>query len=302
MGKRRTAPALRFGVALGALLGVLCLEPQATPAATPEAGDPARGAYLFAAGDCASCHTDLKAKGPPLAGGAPMATDFGTFFAPNISADKTNGIGAWSLSDFRRAMREGKGKGGEYLYPVFPYPAFTGMTDADIADLYAYLKTQAPIARPNRPQQAKAPYNLRPLLAGWRVLFFHPGPLKPVAGQSAEWNRGRYLAEAVVHCQECHTPRGGLGQLDAANGYAGNPKGPDGQKAPNISSSPDGLGKWSLSDLEDLLKSGQTPDGDFVGSNMALVVDGTGKLTPADRHAIAVYIKSLPAKASTKKG
>ncbi len=297
---RPMAPALRIGVALGAVVCVFALEAGPAPAAAP-GGDVARGAYLFAAADCASCHTDTKAKGPPLGGGAAMATDFGTFYAPNISPEPKFGIGAWSLSDFHRAMREGKGKGGENLYPVFPFPAFSGMTDQDIADIFAYLKTQPAVARPSKPQEAHAPYNIRPLLGGWRALFFRQGPLKPVAGQTPEWNRGRYLAEAVAHCQECHTPRGPLGQLDNANAYAGNPKGPDGIKAPNITSSPDGVGKWSLADVEELLKSGSTPDGDSIGSAMVQVVDGTGKLTPQDRHAVALYIKSLPAKASTKK-
>jgi mono/diheme cytochrome c family protein len=299
---RATAPAKRFGVALGAVLALCLINPGASPAAAPPAGSAARGAYLFAAADCAGCHTNAKAKGPALAGGAPIVTDFGVFYAPNITPDPAHGIGAWSLNDFHRAMRQGQGKGGEYLYPVFPYTAFTGMTDGDIADLYAFLRTQPAMASPNRPQQAKPPFNIRLLLLGWRLLFFHEGPLAPVAGQSADWNRGRYLAEAVGHCQECHTPRGALGQLDTAQAYAGNPKGPDGQKAPNLTSGPAGLGKWSVSDVEELLNSGMTPSGDYIGSGMALVVDGTGKLTPADRHAIAVYIKSLPAKASTKKG
>jgi mono/diheme cytochrome c family protein len=293
-----------LAVSLGVLAGVLALVGigvGAVSAAPAPAGNAQRGGYLFAAADCTSCHTDTKAKGQPLAGGPPMVTAFGTFFAPNISPDPKFGIGAWSADDFHRAMREGKGKGGELLYPVFPYPAFAKMTDQDIADLYAFIKTQKPVAQASKPQQAKAPYGIRPLLSGWRVLYFHPGALAPVAGQSAEWNRGRYLSEAVAHCQECHTPRNGLGALEEKSAYAGNPDGPDGQKAPNITSDDKGLGKVSMADLEELLKTGATPDGDYVGSGMAQVVEGTGKLSPADRHAIAAYIKSLPAKPSTPK-
>jgi mono/diheme cytochrome c family protein len=256
---------------------------------------------VFAAADCASCHTDTKAKGAPLAGGPPMVTDFGVFFAPNITPDKTHGIGAWSEADFHRAMREGKGRDGELLYPVFPFPSFSKMSHQDIADLWAFLKTQAPSARPSRLHQAKAPFGFRPLLFGWRALFFRPGPLQPVAGQTAEWNRGRYLAEAVVHCQECHSPRNALGAIEAKNAYAGNPDGPDGQKAPNITSDPKAIGKLTVSDLEDMLKTGMTPDGDYLGGGMAQVVDGTGKLTEADRHAIIVYIRTIPPRPSTPK-
>ncbi len=262
----------------------------------------ARGAYIFAAADCASCHTDKKNGGAPLAGGRALATPFGTFFSPNITPDKEQGIGSWSEAQFARALRQGIDDGGAYLFPVFPYPSFTGMSDQDIADLYAFLMAQKPSPAPDKPHNVKFPFGIRHLQIFWRMLFFTPGPLAPVAGQSDEWNRGRYLAEAVVHCEECHTPRNFLGALERDHGFAGNPQGPDGQKTPDIT--PDmetGIGKWSLGDIEGVLENGITPDGDSVGSGMADVVEGTGKLSDADRHAIAVYIKSLPPRRATGK-
>ena len=284
---------------LGALACALILT-QAPRAAAPEPrGDAKRGAYVFAAADCESCHTDKKAKGAFLAGGPAMVTDFGTFFAPNITPDAKNGLGGWSYQDFHRAVREGKGKGGELLYPVFPYPSFTGMTDQDIADIWAYLKTVPAVARPSRPQQANGIYGFRPLLTGWRLLFLHEGPLKPVAGQSAEVARGRYLVEAVAHCQECHSPRNALGAIDQDRAYAGNPAGPDNQNAPNIT--PTGIGKLTKADLREMLSTGMEPDGDYLGGGMAQVVDGTSKLTQADRDAIIAYIRTLPARPSTPK-
>jgi mono/diheme cytochrome c family protein len=261
-----------------------------------------RGEGLFKAADCTACHTDVKGEGQPLAGGRPLATPFGTFFSPNITSDQHDGIGAWSEAEFRRALREGKGLHGEYLFPVFPYPSFTGMTDEDIAALYAYVEAQPAVARANKPHAVSFPFGWRFLQIGWRLLFFSEGPLKPVPGQSAEWNRGRYLAEAVVHCGECHTPRNFLGGLKKSQAYAGNPQGPDGQKAPNITADPEtGIGKWQPDDITTLLKTGQTPDFDFVGSGMADVVKGTAALSDEDRHAIAVYIKSLPPIRTEKK-
>jgi mono/diheme cytochrome c family protein len=295
--RRLTIPPLRLSaVVLGALACALVLKPAL--AADPP-GDAKRGAYVFAAADCENCHTDKKAKGAFLAGGPPMVTDFGVFYAPNITPDKKNGLGAWSYGDFHRAMREGKGKNGELLYPVFPYPAFTGMTDQDIADIWAYLKTVPAQAIPSKPQKAKAPYGIRPLLTGWRVLYFHEGPLKPVPGLSAEVQRGRYLSEAVVHCQECHSPRNALGAIEQDKAYAGNPKGPDNQDAPNIT--PTAIGKLTNADLQEMLKTGMTPDGDFLASGMGEVIEGTSKLTQADRDAIIAYIRTLPAKPSTPK-
>jgi mono/diheme cytochrome c family protein len=254
-----------------------------------------RGEVLFNTADCTACHTDVKGGGQSLAGGRPLDTPFGRFYGPNITADKQYGIGAWSEAEFRRALREGRGRNGEYLFPVFPYPAFTGMSDQDIADLYAYLQSRSAVAQPDRPHEVGFPFSWRFLQVFWRTLFFTEGPLQPIAGQGAEWNRGRYLAEAVAHCGQCHTPRNFLGGLKQGQAFAGNPQGPDGQKAPNITPDADtGIGKWSVDDIAMILKTGQTPDFDFVGSGMAEVVKGTSELTDDDRRAIAIYVKSLP--------
>ncbi|HZS85036.1 MAG TPA: cytochrome c [Stellaceae bacterium] len=262
-----------------------------------------RGQYIFEVADCAGCHTDVKNKGKPLAGGRALPTPFGTFFTPNITPDKEHGIGGWSLADFKRALRQGISPSGFYYYPAFPYPSFTGMSDGDIADLYAYLMAQPPVAAPSKPHDLKFPFSFRFTLLGWRLLYFSEGPLRPVAGKDAAWNRGDYLVNAVAHCGECHTPRNFLGGLQQSRAFSGNPQGPDGQKAPNITPDPQtGIGKWSDDDIATLLKDGLTPAGDVVGSGMAEVVKGTGKLSEGDLHALIVYLKSLPPIATPKKG
>ena len=280
-------------------LAAFAVIPFAWATASAHAADDAaiaRGAYIFAAADCGTCHTDVKDHGAPLAGGRALVTAFGTFYTPNITPDPVNGIGHWSLSDFRRALREGVGRDGKFLYPVFPFTSYTGMTDSDIADLYAFLMVQKPDPAANKPNEIKFPFEFRPLLFVWRLLYFTPGPLQPVAGQSAVWNRGRYLSEAVVHCQECHTPRNTLGALEtAAHAYAGNPNGPDGLRSPNITPDNDtGIGQWSQAQIVTLLKTGETPDRDDVTRQMGDVVKGTAILADSDRQAIVVYLKSLP--------
>ena len=283
---RKNAQAIGLGLCV-------ILSVAARPAAAD--GDAVkRGAYLYAAADCTSCHTDSAHKGALLAGGPPLATPFGTFYAPNITPDPDHGIGRWSEADFRRALRAGIGRNGEYLYPVFPFTSFTHLTDRDIGDLYAYLRTVKPVAQPSHKSAIKPPFGWRFLLLFWRAIYFREGPLPPAPGHDAEWQRGRYLAEAVAHCEECHTPRNFMGALDEDMAYSGNPHGPDKQDAPNITSDPSGIGSWSVGDIAQLLEDGQTPDFDFVGSGMAQVVKGTGALTAADRRAIAVYVKSLP--------
>jgi len=277
------------GLLAAFLLGAMALPAEA---ADDEAGK--RGAYLFAAADCAGCHTDVKNEGQPLAGGRALATPFGTFYGPNITPDPQYGIGNWTEAQFRRALREGIAPGRTHLFPVFPFPSFTGLTDTDIADLYAYLKAQQPVAQPNKPHEVTPPFGFRFGLVFWRLLFFEEGPWQPDPEHDAAWNRGSYLANAVAHCGECHTPRNFMGAMKTSLAFSGNPKGPDGQKAPNITPDPKrGIGTWSLEDIETVLKTGQLPYFDTVGSGMAEVVKGTSQLTDADRHAIAVYVKSL---------
>jgi mono/diheme cytochrome c family protein len=253
-----------------------------------------RGAYLFAAADCAGCHTDVKNNGKSLAGGRALATPFGTFYGPNITPDPQNGIGDWTEAQFHRALREGINEHGNYMFPVFPFTSFTGLTDADISDLWAFLRTQAPVSQKNKRHEITPPFGFRFSLVFWRMLFFDEGPWKPDPAHDEVWNRGSYLANAVAHCGECHTPRNFMGAMKTSRAFSGNPQGPDGQRAPNITPDPEkGIGKWSFEDIETVLKTGQLPYFDTVGSGMAEVVKGTSQLTDDDRHAIAVYLKSV---------
>lgn len=254
-----------------------------------------RGAYIFAAADCGACHTNVKQKGPLLAGGRPLKTPFGTFYSPNITSDPDTGIGRWSDADFIRALRDGVSPDDDHYFPVFPYPSFTRMTDQDMLDLKAYIFSLPAVSQANREHEVAFPYGWRFTVWFWKQLNFTSGAFVPDPAQSAEWNRGAYLAEALAHCGECHTPRGSLGGLDTSLAYSGTTDGPEGEKVPNITPDPEtGTGTWSAKDLIRVLRSGQLPDGDYVGSVMGEVVDGTSKLTDADRQAIAVYVLSLP--------
>jgi mono/diheme cytochrome c family protein len=199
-----------------------------------------------------------------------------------------NGIGAWSDNEFVRALRDGIAPDGSYYFPAFPFPAFTGMTDRDILDIKAYLFTQAPVEQTNKPAATPIP---RFAMAIWRALCFSPGPLSPDPKQSAEWNRGAYLATAVAHCGECHTPRNLLGDLDTEHAFAGADLA-DGSKkhAPNITSDRgSGIGKWSKDDLVTLLTTRMKPNGDFVAQPMSEVVDGVTKLSETDRRDRDLY-------------
>ncbi len=280
------AVAFIFNPAAAAMQGVL----------PPDRTAAERGAYLFSAGGCAGCHTDVKNKGAVGAGGRELKTPFGTFYGPNITPDPDQGIGRWSDVDFMRALRDGVSPQGTHYFPVFPFTSFTKIADADMRDLKAYLFSLPPSPKPRRPHDVGFPFNLRVVQYFWKLLFFDRGAFVADAVRSAELDRGAYLVEALGHCGECHTPRNRFGAGDRSLAYAGTRDGPDGTKTPNIT--PDhetGIGEWSVGDLTDLLKTGMTPAGDFVGATMAEIVrETTGKLTDRDLKAMVTYLRALP--------
>ena len=168
-----------------------------------------RGRLLAAAGNCAACHT--ASDGVVNAGGRGVATPFGTVWSTNLTPDPETGIGTWSFAAFERAMRQGIGRDGRHLYPAFPYTAFAGMTEGDLLALYAHLMAQPPVRSVVPETRLAFPFNLRPLLAGWNLLFHRPGAIEPDPARTAAWNRGHYLVNALGHCGACHTPRNALG-------------------------------------------------------------------------------------------
>lgn len=258
-----------------------------------------RGEYIFRAAGCSGCHTDVK--GAPLAGGRALKTPFGTLYGPNITPDPDHGIGGWTLVDFTRALRQGVSPAGEYYYPAFPYTSYSGMADVDIADLWAYLQTVAPSSEARLEHELDFPYSMRWLLGPWRSLYFDPvaftadSPAPATVEDAVVWRRGAYLARALAHCGECHTPRGSLGARDDTRELAGNAQGPDGDPAPNITPhDPSGIGAWSVDEIVDYLEIGMKPDGDFAEGAMAEVIENsTGALSAADRRAIAIWLVTL---------
>lgn len=268
-----------------------------TPASASGETTIERGAYLTAASGCVACHTDAKAKSPPFAGGGPMKTPFGTFYAPNITPHLEHGIGGWSEADFVRALREGISPGGYNYFPVFPYTSYTNMTLEDARAIKAYLFSLVPVARPDRAHDIRFPFAWRFAQTLWKLLFFEPGPLRIEPNQPPGRKRGAYLVRALVHCPECHTPRNPLGGMDRARWLAGAPSGAQGDATPNITPDEEtGIGRWSAKEIVDYLEIGIGPDGDFAGSSMAeVIVHSTGKLSAEDRAAIAAYLRALPA-------
>lgn len=266
----------------------------------PHDPDLGNGRTMFFASGCASCHaTPGQDDRLRLGGGLGLASPFGTFYAPNISPDPKDGIGAWNEAQFVTAMRKGTSPDGRHYYPSFPYTSYQRMRTEDIRDLFAFLKTIAPVPGRAQDHALGFPYSLRSGLGFWKLLFLDGERFKPDAGRASDWNRGAYLVHGPGHCGECHSPRTVIGGIVESMRLAGGPN-PEGKGwVPNISQQ--GLKNWSAKDIEYLLETGMTPDGDSVGSTMTAVVRNTAQLSPGDRAAISVYLKSLPAIAGPRR-
>jgi mono/diheme cytochrome c family protein len=170
------------------------------------------------------------------------------------------------------------------------------MSRTDMRALYAYLMTRQPVARASRAHDLPWFVSSRQLLGLWKAGRFVPGRYQYDPGRTDEWNRGAYLAQALGHCGECHTPRGLLGGMRSNRYLAGTRNGPEGRMVPNITQDrKTGIGDWSPAEQRTFLSSGRLPDGAYTGPLMAEVLGSSSmSLTAADRQALATYLQSLP--------
>lgn len=262
-------------------------------------GDAWRGAYLARASGCVTCHSSIDMGGAALAGGAPLDTPFGSFVPPNITPDPVGGIGGWTLDEFAVAVRQGVSPDGEAYYPAFPYEFYAGLSDQDVADIFAAIQAVPPVAEPAAPHDVSFPFNLRFGLKPWRAAFLQPVEPSPVMGRSEAWLRGQALVEGPTHCAACHTGRNLLGGLKASEAMAGSDALPGGSVAPSIRAEDLRARGWTAASLAYALRTGLAPDGDALGGSMAEVVHaGTSYLDEADREAIAAYILDVAAAGS----
>src|ERR1700726_1030716 len=247
------------------------------------------GAQLAALGNCNTCHTAPGRKS--FAGGVAVGTPFGTIYSTNITPDRETGIGNWSEAAFRRSMREGVDRAGRHLYPAFPYDHFTLVTAEDDEALYAFLMTREPVRTAIPANQLPFPYNMRILLAGWKLLFLQRGPYHPDQAQSEEWNRGAYLVEGLAHCGACHTPRNGLGAEKTRERFAGGES--EGWTAYALNAQSPAPVLWDADQLYDYLRNGWQAVHGVPRGPMAAVIDDLGSADDADLRAIATYLASM---------
>ena len=254
-----------------------------------------KGKYIFHASGGCSCHTDTKNDGAFLAGGRPINTPFGTFFGTNISPDPATGIGKWTDEDFVRAMTKLLSPEGNHYFPVFPYTSFHKITQEDLIALKASLFSIPAVNQKNIPHDLILPFGRQALLMIWKNVVWSPQTFISNPEQTKSWNRGAYIAQALAHCGECHTPRNLLGGLKTYLHFSGSKEGPEGELAPNITPHKiTGIGDWTKVDISYFLETGMKPDGDYTQGLMAEVIEhGYYYLKVEDLDAVAEYLISL---------
>jgi mono/diheme cytochrome c family protein len=298
---RRVIVAAVVAVALMLLAGFAWTwRPAIAPIAAaerPSVDEPTfrHGAELVAIGNCNDCH--VGDSGKPYAGGRPIPTPFGKIFASNITPDAETGIGNWSEEAFHRAMHEGVDRQGRQLYPAFPYDHFTKATSDDVHALYSFLINQPPVHNAIPRNQLAFPFNFRPIVAGWKVLFLRETPLRDDGSKSGAWNRGRYLVEGLGHCGSCHTPRNILGAEKRNRAYAGGDA--EGWEAPPLNSNSVAAHKWTADQLAEYLSTGWHRLHGAAAGPMADVTYNLAQAPTQDVRAMAEYIASLSAQSAT---
>jgi len=280
-----------------ALADYKAADPTGVPASLAKASLVERGAYLARAADCMVCHT--MQGGKEYAGGLGFKLPFGMLYSTNITPDKETGIGNYTDRDFLNSVHRGIRRDGARLYPAMPFTSYTYISDADALAIKAYLFSLPPVRAVASDNTLMFPFNQRWAMNFWSVLFNPDTRFEPDASKSAEWNRGAYLAEALAHCGECHTPRNLAFALDNRRKFAGAVTA--GWRAFNISSDKTtGVGSWSDEDLVSYLSTGHAVGHGSASGPMGEAVDESfSQLAPEDIRAVVAYLRTVPATAST---
>ena len=272
-------------------------DPTGVPAELASADLVKRGEYLAHAADCMVCHT--APGGKDYAGGLAFPLPFGTLYSTNITPNKETGIGDYSDQDFLNAVQRGIRRDGARLYPAMPFTSYGYMTDKDALAIKAYLFSLPPVHAANRADTLSFPFNQRWSMVFWSLAFNASGAFAPNTAKSPEWNRGAYLAEVLAHCGECHTPRNFAFALDNRQKFAGAVAA--GWRAFDITSDKgSGIGGWGDDDLAAYLSTGRSLGHGTAAGPMGEAVDQSfSQMPPADIHALVIYLRSIPAIASS---
>ena len=177
-------------------------------------------------------------------------------------------------------MMRGVSPGGRHFYPAFPYTSYARMKPADVADLFAFMKTLPAVAGKAPDHQLGFPFNIRRGLGLWKLLYLSDQPVIALAADAPEKVRlGRYLVEGPGHCGECHTPRdfaGGTKKGRVAGRAPSPPKAAASSPTSPRARAASATGRRRTSPT--IWKRGFTPDFDSVGGAMVEVQKNIARL------------------------
>lgn len=281
-------------IVLGGLYWVFGLPLVGDPEIPTSAEAIARGEYIYNAGGCGACHQPEGAEDGPTGGYVIEVEDPfpNTFYTPNITPDEETGIGGWTGRDFILALKHGRTPNGGFYWPSFPYRTYKNMTDEDVLDLAAYVMSLEPV-RSEVPEHELPAWQFDFLMAGWNILAdFMEGEAPAFDESDPQKQRGAYLARALGHCGECHTPRNALGMMIMPEEFAGS-------DIVTAVINPEGLSSWTRFDFVGLLQLGMTASFDFVGGEMADVVEHTSQLSEEDQEAYAAFFIPVESEGSS---
>ncbi len=240
----------------------------------------ARGEHLFlATAACAHCH------GVDAAGGR-ESTPNPVFIMspPNLTRGRGGVGGSMSATDWDRAIRHGLRRDSSSLM-VMPSDVYQHLSDADFADLVAYLNQLPPVDHAPTPT-AVGPIGRALLVAGKLEVQIAPRVVghTPVAQPGTDLiEQGRYLAE-ISGCPACHNP----------NLSGGHVRGEPPEMPPARNITPAGIGSWSEADFVRAIREGKRPDGTTL--NPFMPWERYQGMTDEETHALWTYVRSVPAK------
>jgi mono/diheme cytochrome c family protein len=288
MNKKTKTLLVAAIVVLAVVYWVFALPSVGNPEIATDAASIERGAYIYQAGGCGACHQVEGAEGP--SGGYDIKSPFGgTFHVPNITPDVETGIGGWTGKDFLLALKHGRKSSGGFFWPAFPYRTYKNMSDQEVLDVAAYLQSIPAISNQVAKHDLPA-WQFSWMMAGWNIMADFLEGTPPAISDDPQVQRGAYLARALGHCSECHTPRNVFGMMQLGSEFAGVEV--TDFEAPEIT--PDALSSWSEDDFVGLLQLGMTANFDFVGGEMAAVIEHTKLLTEEDQLAYAAFFTRDP--------
>jgi mono/diheme cytochrome c family protein len=230
---------------------------------------------------CTECH------GANLGGGT-MIDDpmLGTVLGPNITTGRGSVVLEYGPDDWDRAVRHGVAPSGQ---PTFmPAQDFQLMSDQELSDVLAYLRTLPPV------DNEVAPLRMGPLgrvlVALGQIRFAadeipsHDTPhpeTPPAAVASTEF--GQHLAGVCVGCHRADLAGGPI--------VGGDPSWPP---AANLTRHADGLAAWTYDDFVRAMREAKRPDGTDLLPPMGPVTNFTRNMRDTELEALWMYLEGLP--------